>query len=54
MSTSVANTHQQAIDAVYFNAASRDGYQLVVGTAHRPQRVVNGFMCLRVSDARQF
>jgi hypothetical protein len=42
----------QAIDAVYFNAASHDGYQLVVGTAHRPHGVVNGFMYLRVSEVR--
>ncbi|XP_023703367.1 uncharacterized protein LOC111862314 isoform X2 [Cryptotermes secundus] len=44
------SNHPKAIDAVYFNAASRDGHQLVVGTAHRPHGVVNGFMCLRVPD----
>jgi hypothetical protein len=44
------NIYQQAIDAVYFNAASHDGYHLVVGTAHRPHGIVNGFMYLRVSE----
>jgi hypothetical protein len=51
---SIASTRQQAIDGVYFNAASRDGYQLVVENAHRPHGVVNGFMCIWVDDIRQF
>jgi len=42
--------HPKAIDAVYFNAASRDGYNVIVGTARRPHGVVNGFMIVRVPD----
>ncbi|KAJ9579215.1 hypothetical protein L9F63_024679 [Diploptera punctata] len=42
--------HPKAIDAVYFNTASSDGYHLVVGTAHRPHGVVNGFMILKVPE----
>ncbi|KAF4525130.1 hypothetical protein B566_EDAN005072 [Ephemera danica] len=38
----------KAIDAVYFNAASKDGCYLVGGTARRPQGVVNGFLYLKV------
>uniref|UniRef100_A0A914XFV9 DUF7064 domain-containing protein n=1 Tax=Plectus sambesii TaxID=2011161 RepID=A0A914XFV9_9BILA len=38
----------KAVDAVYFNAANMDGYYFSVGTAHRPNRIMNAFFILRV------
>ncbi|XP_069693780.1 uncharacterized protein [Periplaneta americana] len=44
------SSNPKAIDAVYFNAASQDGCHLIVGAAHRPNGVVNGFLYLRVPE----
>lgn len=38
----------KAIDAVYFNSASKDGQYLVGATARRPNGVINGFLYIRV------
>src|SRR5262249_4204527 len=38
----------KAADAVYFNAANMDGYYFSVGTAHRPNRIMNTFFIIRV------
>lgn len=41
----------QAIDAVYFQGANKDGVYFVTATARRPQRVINGFIFLKVLGA---
>lgn len=40
--------HFQAIDAIYFNGANKDGYSIITGTARRPHGVVNGFIIFRI------
>lgn len=44
----------RAVDAVYFNAANMDGYYFSVGTAQRPNRVMNAFFMVRVPDLGLF
>ena len=38
----------QAIDAVYFQGANKDGLYFIGATARRPHHVINGFVFLRV------
>lgn len=42
------SAHPKAIDAVYFNGASKDGWNFIGATARRPRGVVNGFLYIRV------
>ncbi|CAB3361605.1 Hypothetical predicted protein [Cloeon dipterum] len=42
------SSDEKAIDAVYFNAASKDGQYMVVATARRPKGVINGFLYLQL------
>lgn len=39
--------HFQAIDAIYFNGANKEGFCIISGTARRQHGVVNGFLILR-------
>jgi hypothetical protein len=43
--------HPNAIDAVYFNGANKSGDYLVVGTARRKNKLVDGFLYLMVKDS---
>lgn len=38
--------HFQAIDAIYFNGANKDGFYIVTATARRPQGAINGFLII--------
>jgi hypothetical protein len=38
----------QAIDAVYFQGAYKDGLYFIAATARRPHHVINGFVFLKV------
>lgn len=42
------STHYQAIDAVYFNGANKDGFCIVTATARRPHGVINGFFIMTI------
>ena len=44
----VLSPFNKAIDAVYFQGANKDGYYFVGATARRPNRVINGFVFLKV------
>lgn len=45
------NSHLfQAIDAVYFNGSNSKMSWLVCGTARRPNKLVNGFLYLKVQE----
>ena len=41
--------HPKAIDAVYFSGANEEGCYVVGAAARRPEGVVNGYLCVKVS-----
>ncbi|KAJ3642305.1 hypothetical protein Zmor_025104 [Zophobas morio] len=45
------SSQPKAIDAVYFNGASKTGDYLVVGTARRKNQLVDGFLYLLIKDS---
>ncbi|KAK9879879.1 hypothetical protein WA026_008381 [Henosepilachna vigintioctopunctata] len=46
------SNHDQPIDAVYFNAANKNGDHLVVGTARRKRGLIDGFLYLKINDGK--
>ncbi|CAB3224093.1 unnamed protein product [Arctia plantaginis] len=42
--------YPQAIDAVYFNGASREGEAIICGLARRPKNIVDSFLYVKVKD----
>ncbi|CAG9759781.1 unnamed protein product [Ceutorhynchus assimilis] len=42
----------KAVDAVYFNAANKNGDHLIVGTARRPNRLIDGFFYLKLQSSK--
>ncbi|XP_044271324.1 uncharacterized protein LOC123015587 isoform X2 [Tribolium madens] len=45
------SAHPKAIDAVYFNGANKNGDYLVVGTARRKKKLVDGFLYLLIKNS---
>ncbi|XP_078455460.1 uncharacterized protein LOC144721590 [Lampetra planeri] len=44
------SNNPKAIDAVYFNAANKQGCYLVAATARRPNKVINGFIMMKLPN----
>ncbi|XP_066246625.1 uncharacterized protein [Euwallacea similis] len=42
----------KAVDAVYFNGANRNGDHFAVGTARRPNRLIDGFFYLKIKNSK--
>ena len=45
------SNHFQAIDAVYFNGANKDGFMIITGTARRPHGAINAFIIFKYAAA---